>query len=322
MEETMDNGPVTDGQPESVVETTQELSTETVFDTSPSTDSSGTTEPSSEAEQTSLAWKALLDSDMQGDSTLTSLTDDEAGIQQMAKMLVHSQRLVGRDKIPLPGKNASAEEWQQVFAKLGKPDTSDGYEFETLSTTPSFLTPEDPEKKAEFEKANIESWKEIAHKANLTKEQAHTLYNELNTKNSELMSTWNDEVSSRIERDKLIVTEAYGEEGSEKYNQNKAIANRAFQSHFDAEAIERMTADGSIYSPDLQRLMLDLGKNMLEDNVDVSDPMGRVGSSGAAVQKRIDAIEGDAKGALYDRTHPQHKKVVEERDKLYQQLYS
>ena len=65
-----------------------------------------------------------LPEDLQGEASLQSFQD----VGQLAKSYVHSQRMIGQDKIAIPGKNATEEDWKQVYQKLGVPESADKYD--------------------------------------------------------------------------------------------------------------------------------------------------------------------------------------------------
>ena len=62
-----------------------------------------------------------LPEDLQGEASLQSFQD----VGQLAKSYVHSQRMIGQDKIAIQGKNATEEDWKQVYQKLVVPESAD-----------------------------------------------------------------------------------------------------------------------------------------------------------------------------------------------------
>jgi hypothetical protein len=40
--------------------------------------------------------------------------------------------MIGSDKIPVPNKYATDEDWQAVYSKLGRPESPDAYEFNLM----------------------------------------------------------------------------------------------------------------------------------------------------------------------------------------------
>ena len=50
-------------------------------------------------------------------------------MDDFVKSYLHSQKLVGLDKIPVPNKHATEEDWKEVYKKLGSPEAADGYKY-------------------------------------------------------------------------------------------------------------------------------------------------------------------------------------------------
>lgn len=74
------------------------------------------------------------------------------------------EKLVGTDKIALPGKDAKPEEWEAVFNKLGRPEKPDGYQFQK------------PEGFEGYDDAFAGTFRGAAHAAGLSAKQAAALH--------------------------------------------------------------------------------------------------------------------------------------------------
>ena len=85
-----------------------------------------TTAPEVQSEQTSeqphqeTSFLSSLPEELQKEPSLQNFTN----VGDMAKTLVHSQKMVGADKIAIPSKHATEEDWKQVYTKLGLPYNS------------------------------------------------------------------------------------------------------------------------------------------------------------------------------------------------------
>lgn len=53
----------------------------------------------------------------------------------LAKSYVHAQRMIGADKVSIPSKSATPDEWRQVYQKLGAPDAADAYQLDGMDDT-------------------------------------------------------------------------------------------------------------------------------------------------------------------------------------------
>ena len=105
-------------------------------------------------------WKANLSDEIRNEKSLENISD----IESLAKGYVHAQRLVGADKIPVPNKFATEEDWNKVYEKLGRPKSADEYKFNL------------PEDKT-VDEAALKSFAEQAHKLGLLPGQADGLLN-------------------------------------------------------------------------------------------------------------------------------------------------
>jgi hypothetical protein len=72
-------------------------------------------------------WKEqLVPEELRHEASLDAVTD----VPSAFKQLVHSQRMVGKDKISIPGENASDDERDAFQMALGRPATKEQYEVE------------------------------------------------------------------------------------------------------------------------------------------------------------------------------------------------
>lgn len=117
--------------------------------------------------------------DYKNDETLKKYTSQEDFIKAML-----DDRKANGTAIKLPGTDATEEDWNNFYNKLGRPENPEGYD----------LSKELPEG-LEFNEELYDGFVENIHKAGLTKKQADALYTWYNNKNAELNKT----ISERIE---------------------------------------------------------------------------------------------------------------------------
>ena len=55
--------------------------------------------------------------------------DNFNNMEDFVKSYLHAQKLVGADKIPVPNKHATEEDWNEVFKKLGAPNSPEDYKY-------------------------------------------------------------------------------------------------------------------------------------------------------------------------------------------------
>lgn len=110
----------------------------------------------------SMDWRAGLDETLRADPTLADIKD----LNGLAKSYVHAQRMIGKDKIAIPGDTADQSEWDMFYERLGRP--GDGQ----YKLDPNGLVPEG----LDFNPAALDDFKKFFHKAGLTQKQADSLF--------------------------------------------------------------------------------------------------------------------------------------------------
>ena len=108
----------------------------------------------------SVDWKNALPDDVKTDPSLADIKD----VGGLAKSYIHAQKMVGTDKISLPTENATPEEMNAFYDRLGRPKE---YEFTKAELPEGMDYNEDMEKQM----------KTLMHSAGLTNKQANDLNN-------------------------------------------------------------------------------------------------------------------------------------------------
>lgn len=117
--------------------------------------------------------------EFRNDEGLSKYTSQNEFIKDMLE-----QRKTSVGAIKLPGAEASEEEWSKVYAKLGRPETPEGYELS--KTLPEGL---------DFNEDMYNEFTQTIHTAGLSKKQATKLYEWYNGKCAEL----NKNIAAQVE---------------------------------------------------------------------------------------------------------------------------
>ncbi len=98
--------------------------------------------PASATANTAAAWNWTKEDGSFNDGWRDRLPDDLKGVKDLEKYKdvlsvlrsnVHAQKMIGADKIPIPGKDAKPEDWANVWNKLGRPESPDKYDLKAVS---------------------------------------------------------------------------------------------------------------------------------------------------------------------------------------------
>ena len=97
----------------------QKTTTETATPTTPQP----TTETKTEATTTTSTstWKDSISETYRNDPNIEKFTEIDA----LAKSYINATKMIGQDKLVIPTNNSTEEHWNEVYAKLGRPESAD-----------------------------------------------------------------------------------------------------------------------------------------------------------------------------------------------------
>lgn len=235
-------------------------------------------------------WKASLSDEIRNEKSLENISD----IESLAKSFVHAQKLVGADKIPVPNKFATEEDWNKVYEKLGRPKSAEEYKFNL------------PEDKTVDETA-LKSFADQAHKLGLLPGQADGVvkfYNDMI--GAELSNANSIAVAAREKATSELKTE-----WGQAYDQKIAAANNVVRSVLPDGFMSMNMEDGTKLgdNPVVIKAFAMLAEKMGEDKIVSSD--GPIAMTPKALDKEINSLTAPG-SAYWDKNHPAHKDAVAE----------
>ena len=101
-------------------------------------------------------WKESLPEDIRNEDCWKTVTD----FKNMATQFVHQRKAIGKDKVTLPGPNATEKEWGLFYATIGRPATPNDYKVDVPEELGEIFTPE-----------RVTAAKEMAHTMGITDKQ-------------------------------------------------------------------------------------------------------------------------------------------------------
>jgi len=226
---------------------------------------------------------------------------EEKSLQNFSKMddfvksYLHSQKLVGLDKIAIPNKHATDEDWKEVYKKLGSPETAEAYKY---SLPEGHAVPED----------TLKSFSEEAVKLGLLPNQADGImkyYNEV------INQGVNDQSIKAEEARKVSEQELRKEFGSTFDNRITGAKNLATATLGADFLNNTMLADGSKLgdNPQIVKAFANLSEKLSEDDIVKGDTPDYMTAND--ITKQIGALQQPG-SAYWDKKHPAHSVAVEE----------
>lgn len=227
------------------------------------------------------------------------------GPADAVKSYTELESTLGRDRVVLPGKDAKPEEWDAVYAKLGRPATPDAYGFKPPQGIPEGVY--DPK---------FASWAQTAfHKAGLSPRQAQAVHDEFVRMSIEGHNARVGEIKSKGDAGEAELRKEWGAD----YDKHVEAGRRAAKAlGVEAEDLDRI--ESAIGMPKLLKLFANVGGRMGEDTAvgagggGLRDPAGEL-----ADLNRRSAAES-AKDPAWAST-PEGQQVERRRLELYAKLH-
>ena len=240
-------------------------------------------------------WRQGLPEDIRNEKCLDSIKT----IGTLVKSFVSAQKMVGANKITLPGENATEEERNAFFNAIGRPETADGYSYEGVELPKGVVIDDD----------TMKEFRSFAHKNGLTQD------------------AFKAAVAFDVERCRKIA-EAEAAEANREYeetlgklqqdygaNLNTVIAqcNKALETF----GLKQLFEDkGLLSNYTMIKALATIGGKISESRLVSAD----LTPKGNDPQSRLNEIMADRNGAYYHRDHPGHDAAVSEVNQLLKQL--
>lgn len=248
-------------------------------------------EPQATATETAVDFKTLIPEEYREEKSLQNFNK----MDDFVKSYLHSQKLVGLDKIPVPNKHATDEDWKEVYKKLGSPDTAEAYKY---SLPEDHAVPED----------TLKSFSEQAVKLGLLPNQADGImkyYNEVINQGVNEQNIKSEEARAASEVD---LRKEFGSTYDNKITGAKNLATATLGADF---LNTTMLADGSKLgdNPQIVKAFANLSEKLSEDDIVKGDTPDFMTTND--ITKQIGALQQPG-SAYWDKKHPAHSVAVEE----------
>jgi len=249
-------------------------------------------------EQTQNNFQDLIPEEYRGEKSLSNFKD----MNDFVKSYLSAQKIVGADKIPVPNKFATEDDWKAVFTKLGAPEKPEDYKY-------SF-------KEGELDKDLVASFNVEAHRLGLLPQQAESLikyYNDF----AEGNAIQNEEkaAETRLHTENELKRE-FGPQYAKRLDQAKRLASSTLGNDFLENTL---LADGSRLGDNLNvvKAFSNLAEKLSEDEVVKGDSSSYMTAN--EIEKEINLLTEEG-SPYWIKTHPNHQKAVQEVFKLRELL--
>lgn len=220
-------------------------------------------------------------------------------VTDLAKRTINAESLVGADKVVIPGKDATPQDWEEVYKKLGRPDTPETYNLKPTPDLPEGVISED----------RVKEYAAKVHELGLSTKQTNELFQWYQDKLLGDQTAMDEVQSQQAENAAEQLKREYGNAFDEKVR----LANSVFRNtNGGDEARAAIKEKGLDNDTRIIKWAIELGAAMGEDRMLGLD--GGRGGQGAqtpdAAQAKIKELM--SKPAYADKYHAEHETVMAE----------
>jgi len=241
---------------------------------------------------TQSTWKDSISEVYRNDPNIEKFTEADA----LAKSYINAVRMIGQDKMIVPNKNFTEDQWEEAYIKMGRPDSADKYSLDIKSDV------------VPLDEQAIKSFQEQSFKLGLNNEQAKGVLDFYkNNMEAQTQQAKVDAETSQAQAQNLL-----RQEWGRDYDANIAKAKSLATANLAPEVFEMQLADGSRLGDnvDVIKGFAKIAGMMSEDKI-LSTESENMDKS-EDIQTEIDQIMNDKNGPYWNKSHPNHDKVVQQ----------
>ena len=226
-------------------------------------------------------------------------------IEDLGKSYQNLEKLLGREKVPVPLSDEDKEGWDRWYAAMGRPEKPDDYEIERPTL------PQDMPYDEEGEKF-LRTW---AHQNGMNKKQTKNLFNDYAKLQIERHAAWHQhqqqakgETLAKLQR-----------EHGAQFDQAMTSARTVMQQYGDPEFRQYLDESGLGNDPRLIRVFAKIGKDVAGEQKLKGTPVDT--TAPADLDVAIANFRRQHHEALMQKTHPEHAIRVREYTTLFERRH-
>lgn len=238
------------------------------------------------------SWKETISEEFRNDPNISKFTEIDA----LAKSYINATRMIGQDKVAVPNENSTDDQWNEVYGKLGRPESADKYKLEVQSET------------APLDEGAIKQFAQNAHQLGLNNKQAQGILEFY--KNSMEGSVQQARVET--ETAQANAEQELRKEWGRSYDENIKKAGAIAKANMSEDILNMELKDGTRIGdhPSVIKGFASIANLMSEDKL-VSTESENV-DRGTDYEAEISKLVNDRDGPYWNKSHPDHDKVVQQ----------
>ena len=249
-------------------------------------------------EQPTVNFKDSIPQEYREEKSLENINS----MEDLLKGYVHAQKLVGTNKIPVPNKHSTDEDWNEVFKRLGAPSNPEDYKYNL--------------KDVELDQNQVSEFNKTAHQLGLLPRQAEGLIKFYNEMNGNIAANEEELAAQAQLNTETELKKEYGPQFSKRLDQAKKLAVSTLGQDFLEKTYLK---DGSRLGDNLSviKAFSNLADKLSEDEIIKGDGTGYM--TAKEIEKEIDDLTQEG-SPYWNKTHPNHQKNIQEVLKLREML--
>jgi len=248
--------------------------------------------PTTETQPVAKTWKEAISEEFRNDPNIEKFTEIDA----LAKSYINATQMIGKDKVAVPNKNSTEDQWNEVYDKLGRPESAEKYSLNAKSE----VVPIDDNA--------IKQFAENAHQLGLNNKQAQGIL-EFYKNNMEGMA---QQAKVDTETAQAQSEQQLRQEWGREFESNVKKAGALAKANMNPEILDMQLKDGMRLGdhPEIIKGFAKIAGMMSEDKI-VSTESENV-SSNTDVETEISDIMNNKDGPYWNKSHPDHDKMVQQ----------
>ena len=243
-------------------------------------------------------WKDAIPQEFREEPSLKSIVD----FNSLVKSFVHAQKMVGKDKVILPDKHATDQDWAAFFGKIGHPSRLEEYKI-------------DIPKDAGLGDGFLTQLKEVGFKNNILPKQMNEIVKWYSNANKVAV----DDLLSKENTRKVGEVEKLKKEWGEAFTKKIKMADEALKLTGLDNVFSWLDEAGLKDDPMMIKIFSVLGEMLMKEDKIAGDEGSS--STPSDIQKSINEILGNKDHPVHSKQHPNHNAAVNELRTLHERLY-
>ena len=277
-------------QPASPVEQTQTTEPTATIASVAKTDTP--VSPTTEQPVAAKSWKEAISQEFRNDPNIEKFTEIDA----LAKSYINATQMIGKDKVAVPNKNSTEEQWNEVFDKLGRPASADKYTLDVKSDV------------VPLNEGDVKQFAENAHKLGLSNKQAQGVleFYKNNMESNAHQSKVDTETSQAQAEQQLR------KEWGRDFEANVKRAGALAKANLNTEILDLELKNGMRVGdhPEMIKGFAKIASLLTEDKI--MSPEDENASKTSDIESEISSIMDNKDGPYWNKQHPDHDKMVQQ----------